>query len=107
MRQFARLRRLRVLQQRTSRRNRRLQAFRPKTSERGNLELLAEQATRRVEIEIPVRLTGARRIVAEIGRPTLRIKDFCRTDTFQLRWSQSFGQPPGWNKLRPVPGFWF
>ena len=26
---------------------------------------------------------------------------------FTLRWSQSFGQPPGWNKLRPVPGFWF
>ena len=25
----------------------------------------------------------------------------------QLRWSRSFGQPPGWNKLRPVPGFWF
>ena len=24
-----------------------------------------------------------------------------------LRWSRSFGQPPGWNKLRPVPGFWF
>ena len=24
-----------------------------------------------------------------------------------MRWSQSFGQPPGWNKLRPVPGFWF
>ena len=24
-----------------------------------------------------------------------------------VRWSQSFGQPPGWNKLRPVPGFWF
>ena len=24
-----------------------------------------------------------------------------------VRWSRSFGQPPGWNKLRPVPGFWF
>ena len=24
-----------------------------------------------------------------------------------LRWSRSFGQPPDWNKLRPVPGFWF
>lgn len=24
-----------------------------------------------------------------------------------MRWSRSFGQPPGWNKLRPVPGFWF
>ena len=24
-----------------------------------------------------------------------------------LRWSRSFGQSPGRNKLRPVPGIWF
>ena len=24
-----------------------------------------------------------------------------------VRWSRSFGQSPGWNKLRPVPGCWF
>lgn len=28
-------------------------------------------------------------------------------DEGMVRWSRSFGQPPGWNKLRPVPGFWF
>ena len=32
---------------------------------------------------------------------SLRVRDIT------LRWSRSFGQPPGWNKLRPVPGFWF
>ncbi len=25
----------------------------------------------------------------------------------RLRWSRSFGQSPGRNKLRPVPGIWF
>ena len=30
-----------------------------------------------------------------------------RENLDNLRWSRSFGQPPGWNKLRPVPGFWF
>jgi hypothetical protein len=24
-----------------------------------------------------------------------------------VRWSRSFGQPPGWNKLRPAPERWF
>lgn len=27
--------------------------------------------------------------------------------TSTLRWSRSFGQSPGRNKLRPVPGIWF
>ena len=26
---------------------------------------------------------------------------------FFVRWSRSFGQSPGRNKLRPVPGIWF
>jgi hypothetical protein len=25
----------------------------------------------------------------------------------EVRWSRSFGQSPGRNKLRPVPGIWF
>ena len=26
---------------------------------------------------------------------------------WEVRWSRSFGQSPGRNKLRPVPGIWF
>ncbi len=44
-------------------------------------------------------LVGDVLFAGSIGRT-----DFPRGD---LRWSRSFGQPPGWNKLRPVPGFWF
>ena len=28
-------------------------------------------------------------------------------DALSVRWSRSFGQSPGRNKLRPVPGIWF
>ena len=38
-----------------------------------------------------------------------RISDHCSTlwISTEVRWSRSFGQSPGRNKLRPVPGIWF
>ena len=83
MRQFARLRRLRILQQRPGRSDSRLQALGPEAGQRGHFELVAEQAASRVVVEIPVRLAGAGDIDAEIGCPAFRVEDFGRADAFQ------------------------
>ena len=65
--------------------NRRLQPFGPETGQRGHFEMLAEQAPRRVEVEIPVRLAGPCGIDGESGRPAFRIEDFRRADPLQRR----------------------
>ncbi len=83
MRQFARLRGLRVLQQRAGGGDRRPQAFRAEAGQRGDLELLAKQASGRVEFEMPVRLPGARCFAAEVRRPRFRMEDFGRANALQ------------------------
>jgi len=85
MRQFAGLRRLRILQQRAGRGHGRLQPFGAEAGQRSDFELVAEQAAGRVEFEIPVGLAGAGDINAEIGRPAFRVKDFGRADALQRR----------------------
>ena len=86
---------MRVLEQRPGGGDGRLEAFGAETSERGDLELLAQQAAGGVEFEIPVRLAGACRIAAEIWHPGFRVKNFGGADTFQRRlnlFDRNFGE---------------
>jgi len=83
VRQLAGLRCLGVLQQRTGCGNGGLQALGAEAGQRGHFELVAEQAARRVVVEIPVRLAGAGYIEVEIGRPALRVEDFRRANALQ------------------------
>jgi hypothetical protein len=85
MGQFPGLCCLRVLQQRPSGGDGRLQAFSAETSQRSDFELVAKQAPGRVEVEIPVRLAGACRVEAEVGCPAFRVENFRRADALQRR----------------------
>ncbi len=49
-------------------------------------------------------------VVPERNELSIQVRTKLRTQTSAiqgLQWSRSFGQPPGRNKLRPVPGCWF
>lgn len=83
VRQGARLRRLRVAQQRAGSGNRRPQAVGAEASQRRGAEMGAQLAARRLDVEVPVGPTGERHGGRELCAQALGDDDLGRADALQ------------------------